>query len=49
MKHRQKYLPRSVRARRGALLRIGVWIFIAIFGFSVAGALLVGAIGTVGH
>ena len=49
MKHQQKYLPRSVRARRGMLLRIGVWIFIVIFGFSVAGALLVGALSTVGH
>jgi hypothetical protein len=32
---------RSARARRALIMRIGVWIFIGVFAFSVAGGLLI--------
>ena len=37
---------RSARARREFWKRLGVWIFIVLFAFSVAGALVVFAVGS---
>ncbi len=34
------YESRSRRARRGLLLKVGVWIFLFIFIFSVAGGVV---------
>ena len=31
------YQPRSVRARRQALIRAGVWVFLVLFVFSIVG------------
>ena len=31
------YETRSARARRGALLRLGIWIFLILFAASVVG------------
>lgn len=35
------YETRSTRARRQALMRLGVWIFLGIFAFSVVGGLMI--------
>lgn len=36
-KRRVVYETRSARARRGALLRLGIWIFLFLFAASVVG------------
>ncbi|MDQ2865864.1 MAG: hypothetical protein M3R51_06520 [Candidatus Eremiobacteraeota bacterium] len=39
-KRRIVYEPRSKRARRSLLLKAGVWIFLLLFVFSVAGGVV---------
>lgn len=39
-RHHVVYETRSKRERRSALMKLGVWIFLAIFVFSVAGGVV---------
>jgi len=40
-RHKTMYQPRSARMRRQALLKLGVWIFLLLFVFSVVGVAIV--------
>lgn len=44
-RYKTQHHTRSARKRKQALLRLGVWIFLLIFAFSVVGALF--AVGTI--
>ncbi len=43
-RRRITYETRSARARRQALLKVGVWIFLALFFVSIAGVVAIGLI-----
>lgn len=45
MRKQTLHRTRSSRQRKQALLRLGVWIFLIVFAFSVVGALF--AVGTI--
>ncbi|HEY5257794.1 MAG TPA: hypothetical protein VIJ12_05380 [Candidatus Baltobacteraceae bacterium] len=40
-KRRSLHEPRAARVRREGWLRAGVWIFILVFAFSVAGGMII--------
>lgn len=46
---RTKHETKASRRRRRSLLKAGIWVFLAIFAFSVVGGLGFFAVTTMGH